>query len=102
MRFSPFIYHTYKNKWEAGSKTPPLYKVMLFTRRNGVYKEYMPLKIGFGKTELVDGRIMRRGKELKPVKAGYNAAGYENVLCHRTYPFLFYSGTFIFFFDFFD
>ena len=53
---------------------PPLYKVMLFTRRNGVYKEYMPLKIGFGKTELVDGRIMRLGKELKPVKAGYNAA----------------------------
>lgn len=51
-----------------------LYKVMLFTRRNGVYKEYMPLKIGFGKTELVDGRIMRLGKELKPVKAGYNAA----------------------------
>ena len=34
----------------------------------------MPLKIGFGKTELVDGRIMRLGKELKPVKAGYNAA----------------------------
>ena len=66
VRFSPFIYHTYKNKWEAGSKTPPLYKVMLFTRRNGVYKEYMPLKIGFGKTELVDGRIMRLGKGVKP------------------------------------
>ena len=74
MRFSPFIYHTYDNKWEAGSKTPPLYKVMLFTRRNGVSKEYMPLKIGFGKTELIDGRIMRLGKELKPEKAGYNAA----------------------------
>ncbi len=65
VRFSPFIYHTYKNKWEAESKTPPLYKVMLFTRRNGVYKEYMPLKIGFGKTELVDGRIMRLGKDAK-------------------------------------
>ena len=74
VRFSPFIYHTYDNKWEAGSKTPPLYKVMLFTRRNGVYKEYMPLKIGFGKTELVDGRIMRLGKELKLEKARYNAA----------------------------
>ena len=47
---------------------------MLFTRRNGVYKEYMPLKIGFGKTELVDGRIMRLGKELKLEKARYNAA----------------------------
>ena len=74
VRFSPFIYHTYDNKWEAGSKTTPLYKVMLFTRRNGVYKEYMPMKIGFGKTELIDGRIMRLGKELKLEKARYNAA----------------------------
>ena len=74
VRFNPFIYHTYENKWEAGSKTPPLYKVMLFTRRNGVYKEYMPMKVGFGKTELVDGRIMRLGKELKLEKAPYNAA----------------------------
>lgn len=75
VRFDPFIYHTYRNKWEAGGKTlPPLYKVMLFTRRDGAYKEYMPLKIGFGKTEFVDGKLMRLGKELKLVKAGYNAA----------------------------
>ncbi len=74
VRFAPFIYHTYENKWEAGVKQPPLYKVMLFTRRNGVYKEYMPLKLGFGKTELVDGKLMRLGKELKLVKSSYNAA----------------------------
>ena len=74
VRFRPFIYHTYENKWEAGTKNPPLYRVMLFTRRNGVYKEYMPLKIGFGKTELVDGRLMRLGRELQLVKASYNAA----------------------------
>lgn len=75
VRFSPFIYQTYENKWEAGGKTPPpLYKVMLFTRRNGTYKEYMPLKIGFGKTELVDGKLMRLGKELQLVTAPYNAA----------------------------
>lgn len=75
VRFSPFIYHTYLNKWEAGGKTPPpLYKVMLFTRRQGAYKEYMPLKIGFGKTELLDGKLMRLGKELKLTKAVYNAA----------------------------
>ena len=74
VRYTPLIYHTYEHKWEAGSKNPPLYSVMLFTRRNGVYKEYMPLKIGFGKTELVDGRLMRLGKELRLVKAEYNAA----------------------------
>lgn len=75
VRFAPFIYHTYENKWEAGGKAlPPLYKVMLFTRRNGAYKEYMPLKLGFGKTELVDGKLTRLGKELKLETAPYNAA----------------------------
>ncbi|MEG0807707.1 MAG: glycoside hydrolase family 2 TIM barrel-domain containing protein [Alistipes sp.] len=75
VRFKPFIYGTYNYKWEAGGKAlPPRYKVMLFTKRNGAYKEYMPLKIGFGKTELIDGRIMRLGKQITPVKASYNAA----------------------------
>ena len=74
VRYTPFIYGTWANKWEAGSKNPPLYRVMLFTRRNGVYKEYMPLKIGFGKTEFVDGRLMRLGRELQLVRAEYNAA----------------------------
>lgn len=75
VHFHPFIYHTYENKWTADGKlTPPLYKVMLFTRRNGIYKEYMPMKIGFGKTEWINGRLMRLGKELKLVKATYNAA----------------------------
>lgn len=74
LRFSPYIYHTYENKWEAGGKLPPpLYKVMLFTKRDGAYREYMPLKIGFGKTEFVDGRLMRLGKELTLNKAIYNA-----------------------------
>ena len=74
VRYTPFIYGTWANKWEAGTKNPPLYRVMLFTRRNGVYKEYMPMKIGFGKTELVDGRLMRLGRELQLVRAEYNAA----------------------------
>ena len=74
VRFTPFIYGTNANKWEPGAKNPPLYKVMLFTRRDGAYREYMPLKIGFGKTELVDGRLTRFDKELKLVKTGYNAA----------------------------
>ena len=74
VRFTPFIYHAYENKWEATGKNPPLYKVMLFTRRQGTYKEYMPLNIGFGKTELVDGRLMRLGKELTLRTKSCNAA----------------------------
>lgn len=72
LRFRPYIYHTYEHPW-PGSKAP-LYKVMLFTRREGVYKEYMPLRVGFGCTELTDGRLMRLGKELKPTQTRYNAA----------------------------
>lgn len=74
VRFNPFIYHTYENKWEAGAKAAPLYDVMLFTRRDGAYREYMPMKIGFGRTELIDGKLMRLGKELRIVSAPYNAA----------------------------
>lgn len=74
VRFSPYIYGTYANKWMGGEKTAPLYKVMLFTRRDGVYKEYMPLRIGFGKTEFKDGRLMRLGQEIELVRAPYNAA----------------------------
>ncbi|MEG1885445.1 MAG: glycoside hydrolase family 2 TIM barrel-domain containing protein [Alistipes sp.] len=68
----PYIYHTYENKWEAGKA--PLYKVMLFTRRDGAYKEYIPLQVGFGKTELIDGKLMRLGKQLTLSEVVYNAA----------------------------
>lgn len=74
VRFRPYIYHTYANKWEAGSKNPPLYKVMLFTRRDGAYREYMPMKIGFGRAELKDGKIVRLGRELQLAETRYNAA----------------------------
>ncbi len=73
VRFTPFIYHAFENKWEPSAKNPPLYKVMLFTRRNGTYKEYMPLKIGFGKTALVDGQLTRLGKPVKLNAFRYNA-----------------------------
>jgi len=74
VRFAPFIYHAYENKWEPSGTNPPLYKVMLFTRRDGTYREYMPLRIGFGKTELVDGRVTRFGKDVKLNAFRYNAA----------------------------
>ncbi len=74
VRFTPFIYHAFENKWEPGSKNPPLYKVMLFTRRDGTYKEYLPLKIGFGPTEFANGRLTRFGKAVRLEAVRYNAA----------------------------
>ncbi len=75
VRFSPFIYHAFENKWTAGgAKNPPLYKVMLFTRRNGAYKEYMPLKLGFADARLAGGRFENFGREQRLAEARYNAA----------------------------
>lgn len=74
LHFTPYIYHTNENKWEAGSKNPPLYKVMLFTRRDGAYKEYMPRKVGFAEVTFRDGKFYNFGKELKINRTSYNAA----------------------------
>lgn len=74
VRFEPYIYGAYDNKWEGGARTAPLYKVMLFTRRNGAYKEYMPLRVGFGETRWEEGRLMRLGKEVVLKQKVCNAA----------------------------
>ena len=73
VRFSPYIYHTYENSWGAKGAAP-LYRVMLYTKRKGVFKEYIPLKVGFGKTEMKDGKIIRFDKPVTIVSERYNAA----------------------------
>ncbi|MBP3317871.1 MAG: hypothetical protein J6L01_05210 [Alistipes sp.] len=57
LRFNPDIYHAYNFKWGDGQ--PPLYDVMIYVKRNGMLWEYIPLKIGFGKTEYRDGKYFR-------------------------------------------
>lgn len=47
---------------------------MLFSRRQGAYKEYMPLKIGFGRARLENGKIVLHDTVLELKKAAYNAA----------------------------
>ncbi|MEZ3442826.1 glycoside hydrolase family 2 TIM barrel-domain containing protein [uncultured Alistipes sp.] len=66
LRFSPFIYHTNGHEW--GDGRAPLYRVMLFTKRDGKMWEYMPLQIGFSDMQYRDGRWYRFGKPyaLKP------------------------------------
>ena len=48
LHFNPDVYHTYNFKWGDGQR--PLYDVMIYIKRNGMLWEYIPLKIGFGKT----------------------------------------------------
>ena len=64
LTFNPDIYHAYEFKWGEG-KSSPLYNVMLYIKRNGMLWEYIPLKVGFGRTEYRDGKFYRFDKELK-------------------------------------
>lgn len=80
VRFSPYIYHTYENSWGAKGAAP-LYRVMLYTKRKGVFKEYIPLKVGFGKTEMKDGKITRFDKPVTIVSERYNAAADAAATC---------------------
>lgn len=57
LSFNPDIYHAYDFKWGDGQR--PLYDVMLYVKRNGMLWEYIPLKVGFGKTVYRDGKFYR-------------------------------------------
>lgn len=72
VRFSPYIYHTYEHPWPG--RDAPLYRLMLYTKRDGALREYIPVRLGFGRTEIVDGRLMRLGSEVAVQEATYNAA----------------------------
>lgn len=63
LRFHPYIYHAYENKWGEGKA--PLYKMTLYVKRNGMLWEYIPFTVGFGQTEVRDGKVYRFDKELK-------------------------------------
>lgn len=63
LRFHPYIYHAYENKWGEGKA--PLYSVTLYVKRNGMLWEYIPFKVGFGLTEVRDGKVYRFDKELQ-------------------------------------
>ena len=75
VRFAPYIYHTYENKWADGKA--PLYQVTLYIKTGGVLREYIPLQVGFGQTEVVDGKIVRFDKPLDIRSERYNATGEE-------------------------
>ena len=57
LHFNPDVYHTYNFKW--GDDQRPLYDVMIYIKRNGMLWEYIPLKVGFGKTEYRNKKYFR-------------------------------------------
>ncbi len=73
LRLQPYIYHTNNNRWgEKGAA--PLYRLTLYTKRDGVFKEYIPLRIGFEDTHLEEGQIVRFDQPLKLTESTFNVA----------------------------
>lgn len=71
VRLTPLIYHTNNHKWGHGKA--PLYRVMLFTKRDGKMWDYMPLQIGFSDMEYREGQWYRFGEPYHLREAFYDA-----------------------------
>lgn len=57
--------------WGGGKA--PLYRMMLFVRRDGRPREYIPFRVGMGESSFADGAILRNGHTLAPKAVRYNA-----------------------------
>lgn len=65
------IWRANNNFWSA--ENPVLHSGMLYLRRDTRMIEYIAFKVGYGRTELSDGRIMRNGKVIDMKASRYNA-----------------------------
>lgn len=75
VRFETLIYDALQNSWSA--EQPNLYSLTLYTKRGKINTEYIPLRVGFGLTEWVDGGLVRNGRKVDIKAARYNAASTE-------------------------
>ncbi len=72
VRFDEYVYGVIPHLWSTAD--PDLYRVMLFVRRDGRLIEYIPYTLGFGETELHEGKLYRNGQPIDLSVARYNAA----------------------------
>lgn len=52
---------------------PQLYRLTLYTKRDGKPREYISFRLGAGSTTFADGKILRNGKPITIKSAQYNA-----------------------------
>lgn len=57
--------------WSNAS--PKLYRLTLYTKRDGKPREYISFRVGAGLTTFADGKILRNGKAITIKSARYNA-----------------------------
>ena len=61
-------------KWQWSAATPNLYKVTLYIKYGGKVIEYVPLRVGFGTSELTVDGFCRNGRKVDLKAVAYNAS----------------------------
>ena len=62
-----------ESRYLWSSANPKLYRLTLYTKRDGKPREYISFRLGAGRTIFADGKILRNGKPVQVKSAQYNA-----------------------------
>lgn len=62
-----------ESRYLWSSANPRLYRLTLYTKRDGKPREYISFRVGAGKSSFKDGKLLRNGKEIVVKSARYNA-----------------------------
>jgi beta-galactosidase len=62
-----------ESRYLWSSANPRLYRLTLYTKRDGKPREYISFRLGAGESSFKDGKILRNGKEIAVKSARYNA-----------------------------
>ncbi|MBQ0080012.1 MAG: hypothetical protein KBS95_00475 [Alistipes sp.] len=60
------------------SEQPKLYRAMLFLKRDGKPKEYIPIYVGAGSTTVSNGHVLRNGKPVEIKWTSFSSSTEEN------------------------
>ena len=62
-----------ESRYLWSSANPRLYRLTLYTKRDGKPREYISFRVGAGESSFKDGKLLRNGKEIVVKSARYNA-----------------------------
>ena len=62
-----------ESRYLWSSANPKLYRLTLYTKRDGKPREYISFRLGAGTTTFANGKILRNGKPIAVKSAQYNA-----------------------------
>lgn len=62
-----------ESRYLWSSANPRLYRLTLYTKRDGKPREYISFRVGAGESSFKDGKLLRNGKEIAIKSARYNA-----------------------------